>query len=281
MIEDLLKQVCVLDFSGFFSESAKKRMAKELVQAGLELSEKEYLSSALLLSAFVSLLLFIPAFYFLDSFLSAASVFFVSLCFLMLFFLKYPVYLKKKRAEKIEAELAVALRAVSIELAFLPFEKVLKEAFSGFPELSKEFKRLLEEVEGGDGIGAALNGFTARVDSLFVRRAVTQLIFFYHTGTGEEGLRKLSAEIVSRHRTKSKEYGSKLAFFGMVFIAVSCIMPALFSAYVIVGSSFMEVTFSPNQILLLFLLVFPLLDSVILFYLAEKKPVTLISTFIE
>jgi pilus assembly protein TadC len=270
---EFLRQLALID-SEFFSEKTRKRIGRNLVQAGIPLEAGEYLSfsltAGLISAAFAALL----AYYFTEGALESVAVFFASLAVMFLALTQYPSYRKKRRAQEIEAELSVALRAMRVELDSTSFERVLRNAAGGYGELGKEFLKVVKEIEGGESVSNSLNNFSQRVDSLLARRAVTQLAFTYEHGGGSEGLKKLSDELASVQKARGKEYAAKLSFLGLVFIAVSTIVPALFSAYVVVGSAFMEAVFTKEQVLAAFLVVFPLLDAAVLFYLRQANPVS-------
>ena len=276
MIEELSKQVGeAIDLSGFISRKSLKKIERDLLQANIAADAKHYASLALFVSAASALLALLFAYYFSSDALVSTAVLFAAFALLLLGFLKYPESRKKTRAEEMERELAIALRSVSIELrANTPFEKTLRNlARAGHGELSSEAKKMLGEIElGGKSPPEALKAFADRVDSLLVRRACMQLVFAYEHGLQTEGLKKLADELVSFQKVKSQQYAAQMAFFGLLFISVSCIVPALFAAYVIVGSSFLETTFTPSDVLLAFVLGFPLADAAILYYLKAKTP---------
>ncbi|NYZ74642.1 type II secretion system F family protein [Candidatus Micrarchaeota archaeon] len=276
MIEELSKQVGeALDLSGFISIKSLKKIDRDLLQANIAADAKDYASLALFVSAASALLALLFAYYFSSDVLVSTAVLFAAFALLLLGFLKYPESRKKTRAEEMERELAIALRSVSIELrANTPFEKTLRNlARAGHGELSSEAKKMLSEIElGGKSPPEALKEFADRVDSLLVHRACMQLVFAYEHGLQTEGLKKLADELVSFQKVKSQQYAAQMAFFGLLFISVSCIVPALFAAYVIVGSSFLETTFTPSDVLLAFVLGFPLADAAILYYLKAKTP---------
>ncbi|MEW5955196.1 MAG: type II secretion system F family protein [Candidatus Micrarchaeota archaeon] len=282
MIEELAKQVGeIIDLSNLLSRKSLKKIERDLMQANLAADARHYASLALFASTSAGLLTLLAAFYFSSDPLSSIAALFAVFAASLLAFLKYPESRKKSRAEEIERELAIALRSVSIELsASTPFEKTLRNlARAGHGELSSEAKKLLGEIElGGKSPSEALKEFADRVDSLLVRRACMQLVFAYEHGLQTEGLKKLADELVSFQKIKSQQYAAKMAFFGLLFISVSCIVPALFAAYVIVGSSFLETTFMPSDVLLAFVVAFPAADAAILYYLKAKTPKVLAAT---
>jgi len=276
MIEELSKQVGeTIDLSGFISKKSLKKIERDLIQANIAAEATHYASLALFISFTAAALAFLAAFYLSSDLLSSVASLFAVFALLLLLFLKIPEWRKKSRAEEIERELAIALRSVSIELrANTPFEKTLRNlARAGHGELGSEVKKILGEIElGGKSPPEALKEFADRVDSLLVRRACMQLVFAYEHGLQTEGLKKLADELVSFQKVKSQQYAAQMAFFGLLFISVSCIVPALFAAYVIVGSSFLETTFTPSDVLIAFAIGFPLADAAILYYLKAKTP---------
>ncbi len=266
------------DASGVFSRPTTAAVQNNLVQASLSVTAKEYLSFSLLsslvsgLSAFFALLFLgtPPA----QSF--ALSLLFFALLFLCLF--KLPAVLKKRRAEVIERDLAIALRAIAVDISLnTPFEKALRNvASSRYEELSRETSRALRDVESsGLSVPDALRQMASRVDSLVVKRACMQLCFTYEHGLKGEGLRKLADELASLQKAKSRQYSAQLSLFGLLFITLSCIVPALFSAYVVVGSAFLELSFTPSDVFFAYVLVFPALDSLVLLYLYSRSPMIL------
>lgn len=274
MTDSLAKQFAeVIDLSNVFSKNFLDKLKKDLVQAGVEVDAGEYASFSLFATFFLALVLSIAFFLVLSNALLALAFFSAFFAFAFFFLIKHPALKKKKRAELIERDLAVALRTISIKLnSGTPFEKALKEVSAGYGEFSKEIKRVLKNVGQGESVNNALKAFGERVDSLLVKRVCMQLCFVYERGARGEGLRKLADDLVGVQRMKSREFNAKLVFFSLLFIAVSCIVPALFSAYVTVGSSFMQLGFGSTEILLAFCLLFPLLDVAVLFYLREKTP---------
>lgn len=255
-----------------FDSETMSRLERDLVQGGVGVRARRYAGFSLVSSAMLSVLAFIPSFFMLGLF-SAIGVAFFSFSVVLLVFLHYPKIAKRKRAESIERDLPLFLRSACVQLSFgKPFESVIESGASGYGELSRELSRASAEIKRGYPVQKALAAFSGRVDSLVCQRAALQLAFVYERGFGVEGLRKLADELIERQRFKSRVFAGKQAFFGLLFISASAIVPALFSAYVMIGSSFLSLTFSRADILLAFAVVFPLSDFLILLYLSESKP---------
>lgn len=189
-----------------------------------------------------------------------------------------PKMRRRAAAEEIEKDLGFALMQMAVELSMnAPFEKCMVRVAEGnYGRLSQEFRRAMEEIRGaGAAVQEALFNFASRIDSLAVKRAVAQMIAAYEQGSRKdagEPLKRIAREHFARQRAVAKEFSGKLVVFSLMFIAVSAIAPALFLAFMAVGSTFMELDFSAEQVLLIAALGFPAIDLAALFYIRSKTP---------
>ncbi len=195
--------------------------------------------------------------------------------------LYYPLLQKKNFAALVERDLPFALLAMSVELNLnVPFEKAMKNiAGENYGAASREFEATCNEISlRGASVQDALLHFSERVDSLQVKRCVSQLVSICDQGGRKNRglpIKKLAKEMLAKQRAESKEFSGKLVVFSLLFIAVSAIVPALFQSFVTVGSMFLEVKFSALQVLVITTIGFPLLDLAILLYIKNKTPVFL------
>lgn len=190
--------------------------------------------------------------------------------------LHYPDHLAIRRAQQAERELPFALRALAVELgARTPFERALEHIACGPGELAQELKRALVQVQAGRPLPQALLVLADRLRSRALQRAVVQLNQTYHTGSATEGLRKLAEELSTLQHAEVLRYQARLGFSGLLFIALACVVPALFAAYLMVGAGFMELTVTPGEVYLAYLLVFPLINLLVLTYLHYTRPAVL------
>jgi pilus assembly protein TadC len=275
MIEKFIVETAsIYDFSKSFSKGQLKRLQTELIQAHIEIKSEEWVSFSIIISLFISictaLLTIIITSNPIPAIFSIIPMFAIS--FLALF--KLPSYQKKKLAEEMERELTIALRTIVIEIKLdLPFEKIINEVSIGnYGKLSGEFQKISREIDAGESVPDALLNFSQRVDSPFISRVVSQLAFCYEHGTKSEALGKLADEISLLQKTKTREFASKMSFLGLLFIAIACIVPALFAAYIIIGSSFLSLSINEADIYIAYLFVFPLMGLVVLLYIKEKTP---------
>ena len=184
---------------------------------------------------------------------------------------KYPWYRRKRIAGDVERELPLTLRSIASSLAIgLPFEEALRHGGNG--ELGRQLKRVLRDVNLGASVPEALEEMAERVDSQQLAKAVAQLSAVYNGLGGPQSLKKQSDELVAIQRSALKEYSGKLAVYSLMFIALSAIVPALFQAYVLVGSTFMAQGLSPSDAFAISVVAFPAVDLGMLVFIRLKKP---------
>ncbi|MFH0905731.1 MAG: hypothetical protein V1824_00155, partial [archaeon] len=85
-------------------------------------------------------------------------------------------------------------------------------------------------------------------------------------------LRTISESLTENQYNRIRSYSSKLSFISLVFIAVSAIVPALFLMFILIGSNFLELSFTPLSIVLITIVLFPIIDIVLLFILRNSLP---------
>lgn len=259
---------------GFFG-----KLQEDLKRAGMETEAGRYFADALKYGTLISV------FFWLVYALASEELMAGAACCLLVFaasvsaFLYYPKMRMRRRGEMIEKDLPFALMAMSVELNMgIPFERVIENAAKeNYGLVSLEFGKMAAEIrERGASIQEGLFGMSERVDSLMLKRCVSQLVGIYEhggSGNGGEAIRRLAVEQLAKQRAVSKEFSGKLVVFSLMFIAVSAIVPALFQSFVVIGSMFMEMDFTPLQVLLIAVVGFPLVDLGVLLYIRGKTPV--------
>ncbi|MCR4336024.1 MAG: type II secretion system F family protein [archaeon] len=183
-----------------------------------------------------------------------------------------------KKAKKINKHLPFALMQISIDLnSGLAFDKALERtANSDYGLLSEELKKAIKDVKRNNiSVPDALIEVASKNRSNLLKRSVAQLISVYEHGTKKkpgEIIRRIALEMLSRQKSESKEFSGKVVMFSLAFIVLSAIIPALFQAFITVGSSFMEIPFDGFQVLIIVGILFPLLDTLLLFYIKSLTP---------
>ena len=117
--------------------------------------------------------------------------------------------------------------------------------------------------------------FSERIESLFVRRAVTQLAASFEQASDGQSVKKIASEMLTRQRLESKLFSGKLVVLSLLFVAVSAIVPALFQSFSIIGSVILKMSFTSTQLFLIIVVVFPAIDLALLLYIKNQTPVFL------
>ncbi|MFA4907635.1 MAG: type II secretion system F family protein, partial [archaeon] len=140
-------------------------------------------------------------------------------------------------------------------------------------------KALAEVKSRGSSVQEALFALSERSNSIAFKRSVAHLVGVYEQGGSKksvaESLRRIALEQLQTQRIEAKAFSQKLVVFSLMFIAISAIIPALFQAFIVVGSAFLEVSITPLQALLIPTVLFPSIDLGILIYVKSKTPVFL------
>ncbi len=182
------------------------------------------------------------------------------------------------RARRIEKELPFALMQLSVELnTGFPMDRAMWRIAKGdYGELSGILLKALRTARlSGESIPKALFSAAEKEKSKQLRRCFSQLVSIYEQGTKKapgEIVRQMALEGLSRQKAEAKEFAGKMQVLSIAFIAVSAIVPALFEAFIAIGSSFIEIAFGPAEVLLITCVAFPALDAAILLYIMGLTP---------
>lgn len=193
----------------------------------------------------------------------------------------YPEIKLKRKAEEIEAELPFALMAFAVEVNMnQPFEKCVESIAKGnYGLLSREFDKIAKKVkEAGCPVQEALFEFAESTKSMQVKRAVAQMVAAYEQGARKEAgrpLKRIAIEQFAKQRAVAKEFSGKMVVFSLMFIALSAIVPALFLAYMVVGSTFMDLDFEAWHVIVIGGFIFPAVDLAMLYLIRSKTPIFL------
>ena len=149
------------------------------------------------------------------------------------------------------------------------FETALERAAEKTPHPLKHSleSALVRFRERGMNMDERLEMVTRDTNSLLLMRATGLLRHVYvhgSTSSSRDALRRMAEDVREVQRVGWKVYAQKLVLFSLVFIGVSALVPALFLAFVTIGSRFLDLSLSAWDISLMTWGVFPLVDSVVL-----------------
>jgi len=169
------------------------------------------------------------------------------------------------------------ISAILTEWNTSSFEKMLTRAAEQTPfPLRKHVKKMLHRVgEKGMSMDESLELFSKEYDTSMGTRTISLLRHAYKNGctrSTRDAFTQLGEDAREHARVQWKTYANKLVVYSLLFIGVSALVPALFLAFVTIGSRFLELSLTQTDILFTTFLIFPLLDLGVLVGVHLQKP---------
>ncbi len=213
----------------------------------------------------------------LKNILLGAGVAIIITLIIFVILLELPLLKRKKYALQIESELPLFLTKLSSEIKLgKNFTNAILSAANEDSLVSGEFRLIVKDMNKGASFEEALERMNQRIDSHNIKRACSNLSNLHNNGKKDvSGIKKLAEELLLKQRIESKEFSGKMVVYALVFIAVSAIIPAMFMSFALIGSYFMKLSFTPEQIFLISIILFPLMDSGVLILINSKTPLFL------
>jgi flagellar protein FlaJ len=264
--------------------STRESVLKKILKSKSFMREKEFeahKSQSLRLSVFISLFIWLITGVIEKNILKSGALAVVCAAIIFLALLTSPFFKKKAYSKKVEAELPFFLLQLSTEIKigksfFEAMRDCVKKDLEENSAAKEEFAKVMLDIEKGVSFQEALNGISGRIDSLTMRRACSNLSNLQLQGKKDvDGLKKLAQELLLKQKIESREFSNKMVVYALVFVAVSAIVPAMFQSSILIGSYFMNIKFTPEQIFAIIVGGFPLADLGILLLIKAKTPVFL------
>lgn len=161
----------------------------------------------------------------------------------IIFFMQtnYPKILAQRRMRKMDAELLDALRAILIQLnSGVPlFEAIVIISNQEFGEVSKEFKRVAQNINAGVPQIGALEEAALRNPSPYFRRTIWQVSNAMKEGAAtKEVIASIISNLTKEQIIQIEKYGSQLSPLAMFYMMSAVILPVLGITFLIVLASF-------------------------------------------
>lgn len=222
----------------------------ELRQAEIDLSGEEYGAIMFVVSVFyfivITLITYLIALKFApDKALIAAPTIGGILVFLILVQLTMLPKIKvRKKVRDLERNLIFALRTLLIEIksGVSLFDAINMVAAGDYGEVSKEFKKAVEEIDTGTIEEDALEKMAANNPSLFFRRAIWQIVNGLKAGADISTVMTVLVDSLAKEqRNQIRNYGSSLRILSLIYMMLGVIVPALGLTFLIILSSFPKI----------------------------------------
>ncbi len=202
--------------------------------------------------------------------LAAAGVVFALLPSVLL---PLPVIEKRRLEGEIEASMPFFLRELGMLLCMgLPFERAVRMASGDGGALGRAMENVAGDVSGGMSVQRALSRLAADYPSIQIKKAVAQMMAAYESGNAAE-MGRIGDELLSQERHRLREYASKSALFGLLFLMSFAILPTFYLVYEIAGEAGLRGTGGAEMNpALLMLVVFPAAGALMLMLSSAMLP---------
>jgi archaeal flagellar protein FlaJ len=274
---DFFKQLKI-DFTSLKNNQKSKNLIFEnFLKKKTNMKDNEFTKhklESLKMSIFVGLFLWLVFGLFIHNILRSLAIATIFSVFIFIILIQLPLAKRKKETKKFEAELPFFLIHLSTEIRTgKSFAKALEDSTKEKGFVTEEFKCVINDIKKGLTFEEALDKMNKKFDSLNVKRALSNLANIQRHGKKDvTSIKKLAQELLLKQRIESKEFSNKMVMYSLVFIAISAIVPAMFQSFILVGSYFMALSFTAEQVFLIIVVLFPLIDICILGMINSKTP---------
>ena len=158
--------------------------------------------------------------------------------------LLYPKILLKKRMRDLERNLVFALRTILVEIksGVSLFDSISIVAHGDNGEVSRQFKKAVEQIETGTFQNEALEEMAENNPSLYFRRAIWQLVNGLKAGSDISNVMTALVDNLSKEKANQiRGYGNSLRLLSLLYMMLGAIIPALGLTFLIILSSFPQI----------------------------------------
>ena len=220
----------------------------DLDQANIQVSAREYLAGCVVTSLVNLLFLgFILALLLskIQLTMLGMAVAFVLALIIFMQQLHYPKLLAYKRIQKLDTEILAALRTFLIQLnsGVSLFDAMVGIGQQQFGEVSIEFNKVVESINGGTPQVEALETMVLKNPSPYFQQAIWQIINGIKAGADITLVMNSVIENLTKEEIiQIEKYGSQLNPLAMFYMIVAVIMPALGVTFLLVIASFIHLS---------------------------------------
>lgn len=201
---------------------------------------------------------------------------FIGMIFLFIsfyFIILYPKVIIRRRTKQLEKNLLFALRHILIEVkSGIPLFDSLVGVSTGYGELSKEFMKIVKEINAGKSQIEALNMASERNPSLYFRRALWQIVNAIKAGSDiADTLEVITDNLAEEQLNQIKSYGQELNPWTMLYMIIGVIAPSLGVTFLIILSSFSGIVI-PKAIFPIILIGLVMFQIFFIGFIKSKRP---------
>nr|MBA4405526.1 hypothetical protein [Nanoarchaeum sp.] len=233
-----------------------------LEQSDIKLKSKEYVSMCVTATVFFFVVFSILASLMLLKYNTSPIIGLIIIALISLFIfsqqLIYPKLKASKRIKNIERNLIPALQNMLVQLnSGVPLFNVLAIiSDADYGGVSEQFKFAVRRINAGEQQARVLEDLAKNNPSIHFRRTMWQIINGMKTGSNMSDVIKLSIENLSEEQLiEIQKYGSQLNPLAMFYMIIAVIIPSLGATFIMVISSFLNLTSGATKLIFWGLLV--------------------------
>jgi flagellar protein FlaJ len=252
---------------GEFISSLLPNLRLQLMQAEVDMQPRRYTAIAFVSATFnfvlMSLIIVLAGFttrreFVLLGVFAGLIIWFAT--FLTILF--YPAVVARRRTRELEANLIPALRQLLINIkSGVPLFEAMTSVSTGYGPVSREFAKMVEQMNAGVAQTDVLNEASKRNPSFRFRRVLWQISNALKVGSDVgSAIEEMINELTKERIAEIQRYGQELNPWVMIYMLMAVVLPSLGITMMIIVMSFMNVLL-PKTIfpaVFLFLLLFQL-----------------------
>ncbi|MBQ6099128.1 MAG: type II secretion system F family protein [Methanobrevibacter sp.] len=207
--------------------------------------------------------------------LEISGMFLTILCMVYIFLIYYPKIKQQKSYSDLNQELPYALRHMGIELKSGKglHDTLITIRDANYGTLSKEIKRVLEEIKFGKSTEDALLEMSERINSEGLQRAIQQIIGTLRVGGNlANSLDIIAKDISFEMQIKLKEYAQRLNSFILIYTFIAILAPVITLIMLMAGSTVMGDVISSGLLLIIYSLFFPMIVMFMGVFIKRLEP---------
>ncbi len=223
-------------------------MRLELIQAGMEVTPREYAGMALIVGISNAIAIFALLYGIgiaVDKDLLALGIAGALVVGAASFItvISYPRVIATKKTRSLEDQLIPALRQLLIDLrSGVPLFQAMASVSTGYGEVSAEFRKMVKEMNAGMSQPDVLNEASRRVASFRFRRVLWQINNALRVGSDVAAALDAMVDELTRERVDDiRRYGQELNPWVMIYMIAAVVIPSLGITMLIVVLSFLNI----------------------------------------
>ncbi|QQR92822.1 MAG: type II secretion system F family protein [Candidatus Iainarchaeum archaeon] len=223
----------------------------DMRRASIPVSSKEYATMSLVIIAFYFVFFFLVFYtisYRVFGTLNPVLPVVVSAVFgilVMVQLVAYPVIQIKKKVRDLDRNLVFALRTLLVQLrsGVSLFDSMKVVAEGNYGAVSTEFHKAVEQINTGTIQEAALERIAENNPSIYFRRTIWQVVNGMRAGADiTQVLAESVDSLTDAQSIQIRNYESQMKILSLVYMMLGVIVPALGITFLIVLSSFPQIT---------------------------------------